>query len=180
MNIVFVVMLVLFLYELPIRADQISLIESKQDSTINVEEPFSLNDEEEPDVMVQTDDFQQMEEFMREENERLKDIKLLTLDVQKASLELKKKETDQKISQLTIAKDDMPSVGVEESVQTHPTIQLLGVFSSSAKKEAVLSINGKQGRVQQGEEFQGIRLVAVKSQMIKVEHQDGEIQELYL
>lgn len=124
------------------------------------------------------DDFEQMNEFIHQENERLKNIKLLNLDVEWANLKLKKKEIEQKIVQLDKAGGAGPSPTLTPGVSDKPVMKLLGIFESDAFKKAILNINGAKVNVQEGEQINGMLVKSITPQSVVLQFEDGQTQEL--
>ena len=170
------------------QANEISLIEhdilpkgnsEKETSVVTTEEDVLENAQEES----HNQDFEDMNDFIHTENEKLKDIRLLNLDLEKYNLEFKKKEIEQKMAQLNKLENPMiPSnqENIAGSKMVKPVLKLKSIFENEAKKQAMLSINGININVKQGEKVSGVTIKIISPQLVAVEYEDGDTQELHL
>jgi hypothetical protein len=171
-----------------VQANEISLIEGNElphmtaklkERAVDKQQESVLEDEDDE----QEDDLSQVDDFINKENNKLKDIKLLNLDLERAGLELKRKEIEQKISQLNKTEGTVPLSFQETSVDVKPSrplVKLVGIFESAMKKQAMLSINGQRRNVKEGQDIEGIVIKAIQSQAITIQYQDGQVQDIYL
>ncbi len=172
-------MLLFFLGQ--VRAHEVSLIEDeavKKDIIPSQQEPSEETEDETPD-----DDFQQMNDFIQQENEKLKNIKLLNLDLEHANLELKKKEIEQKISKLDKSEGALSASNQENTTDLktiRPVVKLVSIFESKTMKQAILSIDGVNINVKEGQQMDGVVIKSINSQAVMVEYEDGQIQKLSL
>ena len=165
---------------------EVSLLDEKdtQDSTILNEEQEnkSLEVEDNKEIDINNDKFNQMNDFVNEEDEKLKEIKLLDLDLQRADLELKRKEIEQKINQLDKV-ESFPLMKEHdqnaESVVILPSIKLLSIFISDLNKKAVISVNGVNSTVIEGQHIDSFLVKAIDSRKIVLQFSDGQIKELF-
>lgn len=125
--------------------------------------------------------FQEMNDFIHQENEKIKGIKLLNLDLQRVDLELKKKEIELKIDQLS--KGSMSNIKIEEGSSqpriSLPVLKLVSIFVSDNSKRAVISFNGVNRSVNEGDEIQSLSIQNINRQRVIVKDVNGQIQELY-
>lgn len=152
--------------------EKISMIEANTTNTI-INQEMSETEDNFPD-----DDFEQMHDFIQQENERLKNIKLLNLDVEWANLKLKEKEIEQKIGQLDKALGSMAPSTAGVGMRDKPVMKLLGVFESDAFKKAVVAIDGLRINVQEGEHVNGMLVKSITPQTVVLQWEDGQTQEL--
>ncbi len=160
-----------------IEADTIPPKASEKISMIQ-EKPIANQEVSETADDLADDDFEQMNDFIRQENEKLKNIKLLNLDVEWANLKLKKKEIEQKIVQLDKAEGTGALPTLTPGVSDKPVIKLLGIFESDVFKKAVLNINGAKVNVQEGEQINGMLVKSITPQSVVLQSEDGQTQEL--
>ena len=119
-------------------------------------------------------EFEQMDEFVRQENERLKAIKLLSLDLQWADLELRKRKIESKLAALTRGPVALPSANSEKTI-----LKVAGIFLSEGRKEALVDINGTRHAVSEGESLVGQMLVKqISSDEVVLEYPDGRQHNL--
>ncbi|MBF0490607.1 MAG: hypothetical protein HQL15_08355 [Candidatus Omnitrophica bacterium] len=128
------------------------------------------------------DDFQEMDDFIKQENERLKDIKLLNLDLERANLELKRREIEQKMVQLNKADGavSLEGEGDSDTQSNRPVIKLLGTFASASLKQAVLNVNGTSVHVKEGTDMDSFVVGSISPQAVIIQYEDGESQEFRL
>jgi hypothetical protein len=176
MNYLLVLVLSVFLSVQGACANEVSLLETGESS--NTVSSQAKKESYQPSLNVpeveEEDEFQEMADFIQQENERLKDIKLLNLDLERASLELKKKEIEQKMAQFH--KEENVMSQEDDDGVSRPSIKLLGVFLGGLKKQAVLSINGKQVNCKEGQYIEGINIASIDSRLVTVQYADGEKQ----
>ena len=126
------------------------------------------------------DGYGAMKDFIRQEDERLKDIKLLSLDLEKAGLELKKKEVQGKMAELSGAlvqeKGAAPKADDGE-----PDIHISGIIINDAVKQAFIGIDGKILCVREGQELAGkMKVTKITGQSVSVQFSDGKTRQLML
>ncbi|MBI3601272.1 MAG: hypothetical protein HY209_00015 [Candidatus Omnitrophica bacterium] len=164
-----------------VRAHEVSLIEEEAVKENIVTPQGEPSEEVEDDP--QDDDFQQMNDFIQQENEKLKSIKLLNLDLERADLELKKKEIEQKIAQLNKSEGTLSASSQENTTDlktSRPIIKLLSIFESKTMKQAMLSIDGVNINVKEGQQMDEMVVKSINLQTVIVEYEDGQTQELRL
>jgi|GEM_PF-6200593 len=170
-----------------LRADEISLIEkddlpktvSRITPAVTNQEEVATENEETPDEQ----ESQQIDDFIQKENEKLKDIKLLNLDLERSSLELKKREIEQKITQINKSEDPLPISNHENATEVKlikPTLKLLGIFESMGKKQALLNINGTNMNVKEGQNINGMIVKSINQQGVVMEYEDESSLQLNL
>ena len=186
MKIIVVLVVLGFFFGGQSLANQVSLIEDEdvpkdvsvvKEETVDNKE-ISLAEDENDN---QQDDLEEVNDFINQENEKLKDIKLLNLDLEKVGIELKRREIEQKIAQLDKTEGILaPTQDSSGDIKlSKPQVRLVGVFESASKKQAVLSINGEHINVKEGQEVEDIVVKTIKPQGVTIQYQDGQLQELY-
>ena len=184
--IIFISALMLFVGES--KSNEVSLIEQDVLSKVNSEVETNLISNEEDDSQelersYEDQDFLQMNDFIHKEDDKIKDIKLLNLDLEKSTLELKKREIEQKIAQLQRrevsfvlpSKDDR-----DDAKEVKPFIKLRSIFESQFKKQAVLNIDGTDINVTEGQKIKGVVIRGINQKVVVVEYGDGATEELSL
>ena len=125
-------------------------------------------------------DTQSMDVFLNEEQARLKDIKLLNLDLEKASLEFKKKELQSKTAQLAHV-PEIPSVSAMDNNREplKPVVKLIGLTVNGGFKQALIQSNGILYTVKEGEAFaDGLSVKSIASDKISIQHTDGKEEQI--
>ncbi len=111
---------------------------------------------------------EQLQDFMRKEDEKLKAIKMLDLDLTRADLELRKREIEVKLAGFN-ASPDAPASG----------IKVRGVMVNGDMHGVWMEVNGQDVHAAQGEYVSGgILLKSVKSNEVVLEHPDGKQEVL--
>ncbi len=168
-----------------------SVVQGKDDVDQEVSDE-GPQDEEDEDSLDQVQDhsmensedfqFQEMNDFINQENEKIKDIKLLNLDLQKADLELKKREIEQKIDRLSkvsmpmIKRDDTNGSAVDIGI---PILKVISIFVSDNNKKAVISFNGVNRQVHEGDKIESYNIQNIDPQRVIIKDSNGQTQELY-
>jgi hypothetical protein len=165
------------------QANDVSLIEEGVVVTPVLKQLPVINEQEVDDNKGQEDEFAQMDSFIKKENEKLKAIKLLNLDIERADLELKKREIEQKMVQLNVREGVSSTVKQEEGDEAKinkPILRLAAVLESNAKRQAILNFDGRHINVKEGQEVEGVLVKTIKTQGITIQYQDGQTKELSL
>ncbi len=118
---------------------------------------------------------------MRQEEQRVKAIKLLSLDLEKTDLELKQKEVQVKLAQLNKA-------NVGESLGTGAPMPDKSVFIKRLTaltvtedfKEAVLDINGVPITVHEGDSIIDGKVLHIDAQGVMLAYPSGKQEQLSL
>ena len=117
-----------------------------------------------------------MKDFIRQEDDRLKDIKLLSLDLEKADLEFKKKEIQTKMAGLsgTVAQDKgAPASG------DLTDIRVSGIVIKEGVGHAFISVEGKIFYVREGQDIGGkMKITKITDQVVFVQYPDGRTRPL--
>ena len=187
MHIIFLFLLTIFYAPITCSAEISLLDEDEQEeiNTVNNEAQTNETLEAQESIDSSSNDtkFQQMSDFIEEEDEKLKELKLLNLDLQKSDLLLKKKEIDQKINQLgrnenlSVFKEGRVESEVQEIV---PSVKLVSIFLSDSSKKAILNINGVNIAVSEGQQFDSFVTESIDAQKVLLEFEDGQSKELYI
>ncbi len=117
-----------------------------------------------------------MKDFIRQEDDRLKDIKLLSLDLEKADLEFKKKEIQAKMAGLsgTVAQDK----GIPASGDL-PDIRVSGIVIKEGVGHAFISVEGKIFYVREGQDIGGkMKITKITDQAVFIQYPDGRTRSL--
>ena len=187
MSRVMLVSLLLLAGCVPAGAEEISLItpikESKQ-ANVKLQKsqvlPQAAIKKETPKSNEHIDrDFQQMKDFMSEENERLKTLKILNLDLERAGLELKQKEIQVKMIKLNKEGGVLDSNAVVSVKSSKPMVKITSIFLNDEGKEAVINVDGLNLNAHEGEQIaSGIAIKKITPETVTVQYADGQIQEL--
>ncbi len=125
------------------------------------------------------EDYSAMRDFIKQEDERLKEIKLLTLDLEKADLEFKKKEIESKMSGLVGGPSPAQGIVSTKTADGLPDVQVSGVMINNTSKAAFINVDQKLFIVREGQEFgNGIKAVKITDQLVSVQYADGKIHSL--
>ncbi len=173
-------------------AKEMSLLETTMLPQLNTEQTDDQFDSDEEDVSeplendetkeeyVQDDDFEAMNDFIHEENERAKDIKLLSLDLEKAGLILKKKEIEQKIELLRRPQNgDLLKTDEDQESKSVSKFKLISVFVSSSVKKAILNINGVNYDFKEGQQIGDITVASIEPEKVVIKLSNGLTQDIY-
>ena len=117
-----------------------------------------------------------MKDFIRQEDDRLKDIKLLSLDLEKADLEFKKKEIQTKMAGLscTVA----PDKGVPASGDL-PDIRVSGIVIKEGVGHAFISVEGRIFYVREGQDIgDKMKITKITDQAVFIQYPDGRTRSL--
>ncbi len=119
-----------------------------------------------------------MKDFIRQEDDRLKDIKLLSLDLEKADLELKKKEIQTKMAGLsgTVTQDkSAPASG------GLPDVRVSGIVIKEGIGRAFISVEGKIFYVREGQDIgDKMKITKIADQAVFIQYPDGRTRPLEL
>ena len=172
----------------PVQAHEVSLIEREDDVSVEdseVQENTQINEEgvsQEREGVAQDQEFDQINDFIDQEDEKMKGIKLLNLDLERASLELKKKEIEQKMAQLNKSEGTFSVTSQDaasDETMHKPVVKLISIFQSPAGKQAVLNVNGVNINVKEKQQIDGVTIKTIDSQEVIVQYADGDSQHLY-
>ncbi len=165
------VMLVLLCSVINASAGDVSLIGVEQNE--EMEAPVSENPVVPSVKMEKIDaDLEEMHDFMRQENERLKVIKMLNLDVERADLELKKREIEVKIVELNKGQG---SAAVLPAVATGSVLKVAGIFMNGEMREALMDLDGVHVSVHEGQKLNnGIVIKKISADEVLIQHEDGQ------
>jgi hypothetical protein len=124
-----------------------------------------------------------MKDFIRQEDDRLKDIKLLSLDLEKADLEFKKKEIQTKMAGLggTVAQDkgapaSGPAIGGAGDL---PDVRVSGIVIKEGVGHAFISVEGRIFYVREGQDIGGkMKITKITDQAVFIQYPDGRTRSL--
>ncbi len=128
------------------------------------------------------DDGAAMETFFNEEQERIKTIKLLNLEVEKASLEFKKQEIQSKMAELNHGASavlaPVSATGQEQGVPK-PVFKVMGLTVSGKFKQALIQADGVLYAVSPGGSFgAGHQVKSIDADKVVVQKSDGTQEEI--
>ena len=117
-----------------------------------------------------------MKDFIRQEDDRLKDIKLLSLDLEKADLEFKKKEIQAKMAGLsgTVTQDKgaLTPGGLTD-------IRVSGIVIKEGVGHAFISVEGRIFYVREGQDIGGkMKITKITDQAVFIQYPDGRTRSL--
>lgn len=125
------------------------------------------------------DGFTQLKEFMRQEDERLKTIKILNLDVERADLELKKRQIELKLADLN--KNTSVAISSNPINPSKPVFRLAGIFVQEDTRQALMNVNGVNMQVGEGKPLaEGVMLKRIDTDTAVLKYPDGKEETLYL
>lgn len=119
-----------------------------------------------------------MKDFIRQEDDRLKDIKLLSLDLEKADLEFKKKEIQTKMAGLSgaVAQDKGASTSGDL-----PDIRVSGIIIKEGVGHAFISVEGRIFYVHEGKDIgDKMKIIKITDRSVSVQYPDGRTRLLEL
>lgn len=119
-----------------------------------------------------------MKDFIRQEDDRLKDIKLLSLDLEKADLEFKKKEIQAKMAGLsgTVTQDKgaLTPGGLTD-------IRVSGIVIKEGVGHAFISVEGRIFYVREGQDIgDKMKITKITDQAVLIQYPDGRTRSLEL
>lgn len=117
-------------------------------------------------------EFERMREFMRQEEERIKQIKMLNLDLERANLELKKRQVDAQLAELGPKQGTtaLPAADLPKA----PIIKLNGIVMAQDMQRAWITVDGTQSFFKEGQAIgTGLTLRKIAPDSVVVEHADG-------
>ncbi len=124
-------------------------------------------------------DYDQMKEFMRQENERMKAIKILSLDLERADLELRKRQIEVKLSELN--KNNPAFTAGMSADFSQPVLRLSGIFIGGDSREALVNVKGINIQVSEGKPIEkDIVLKKIGTDHVLLEHTGGKQEALHL
>lgn len=140
---------------------------------------FALNAWAAPDLKGADPGFEQMKEFLRQENERIKAIKILNLDLERADLELKKRQIEIKLANLN--KHTVVPAGPASAVFLKPAFKLRGIFTSAETRQALINANGVTIQAIEGQTVgEGVTVKQITNDAAVLEYTDGKQETLNL
>jgi len=140
-------------------------------------EKKKITQEEKPSKEVPIDQsFDQMKEFMRQEDDRIKAIKILNLDLERANLELKKGEIEVKIADLNRNQNvAVGSSGLPADFPKPALSKLCGIFVNGRNKKALMNVGGSYIQAGEGDTLRGGILVkSINADTVLLEYFDGK------
>ena len=121
------------------------------------------------------DSYAAMKSFIQQEDERLKDIKLLSLDLEKKQIQAKMAELGGAVAQ------DKGIRSSAETVDKPLDIRVSGIVINDTVKQAFISIDGKTFSVREGREITDkIKVVKITGQSVSIQYADGQTRQLGL
>ncbi len=119
-----------------------------------------------------------MKDFIRQEDDRLKDIKLLSLDLEKADLEFKKKEIQTKMAGLSGAVTQDKGAPASGGL---PDVRVSGIVIKEGVKHAFISVEGRIFYVREGQDIgDKMKITKITDQAVFIQYPDGRTRPLEL
>jgi hypothetical protein len=168
-----------FLLLLPtvnVYAEQVSLIQMPEPQVIlppAVELP--IKEEDVPKQQVPDENFLEMKAFMKEQDVRLKAIKLLNLDVARADLELKRREIESKLAGLNQSSSTSMQMSMKDS---DTSIHVASILISPKKREALLQTGGLRSRVQEGSKINDKTVSKIEADAVTFKDINGNTETI--
>ncbi len=123
----------------------------------------------------------EMDAYIREEEGRIKDIKLLSLDLEKANIQLKRKEIESKMAELN--KTNAPTlVTMPQSLPSGGVLlkRLTALTVSGDFKEATININGVSMMAHEGDAVGEAKVATINAQGVDIIYPNGKKEKLTL
>lgn len=171
------ILLVLFLSTMNVWAGEVSLIERNAGLAGQKPAPEKkiVQEKKAPEKVPIDQSFEQMKEFMRQEDERIKTIKILNLDLERANLELKKGEVAVKIAAIG------PSSSLSTGTSKPASPKLCGIFAQDNNKEALINVSGVYIQAGEGEALRdGVLVKKIGPEAVLLEYPDGKKETIEL
>lgn len=112
-------------------------------------------------------------DFIEQENERLREIKLLDLDLQRSSLKLKQKEILTKMAQLN-------HVPADDQQHTAEHLVLKGIIEQGEIRQAIVQDNGKTSTLKKGDAILGQQIIRIEKNKVVFKDALGQEKEILL
>jgi hypothetical protein len=123
--------------------------------------------------------YEDMRQFMGQEDERIKAIKILDLDLQRADLELKKRQIEVKLADLN--KSNAALSPLTASGFLKPAFKLSGIFMSGSHREALIDVQGANIQAEEGKMIQdGVIVAKINTDSALLKYADGKQETLNL
>jgi hypothetical protein len=117
-------------------------------------------------------DFQQMKEFIQQENDRMKEIRILNLDLERADLELRKKEIETKLAGMN---KNGRVITSGFSAAAKPVLKVTGIFVNGVDRQVLMNVDGVNIQVKEGESVrQGVIIKKITSDTVLLQYADGK------
>ena len=128
------------------------------------------------------DGYESMKGFIQQEDDRLKEIKLLSLDLEKAGLELKKKEIQNKMEGLNGAlPQEKGAASVVRNTGASSDLRLSGIMINDKVRQAFIVAQGKQLSVHEGQDLaNGMKIAKITAKSVSIVYADGTTRQLEL
>jgi hypothetical protein len=161
----FVIIYFVMLFQ--VNAKEISLLDQEEIEPTEV----SLPKDEKTVLIKDADNLENktldaMREFMNLENERLREIKLLDLDVTRANLRLKQREAETKLVQLN-QEYAIPSSKISSNDPLVSPMVLKGVMKVGKEYQAIARVKDKIINVKEGDELDiGLKVLRIENDKV--------------
>lgn len=166
----------------PVFADELSLIDHKQlnkaiDTSV---EPAEENEEEKVDLTKDKVSNMELEDpFIEDEAKKIREIKLLSLDVQKTDLELKRQQMLVKMQKIN-NQTESHIVHEQGNMQKMINVVVKSILIAGTKKLAVMGVNNKYFTVSEQQHFsEGLVIKAIEADKVQVQYLDGRVEDIY-
>lgn len=135
-----------------------------------------------PQVGSNESSFNSFQEQLHAENEHLKKIKMLSLDLEQVDLELKKREIEVKLSKLNgQGFNQTSSAAVTSELGGNFSMRLMGTYVNANKSLAFMLIDGLPRTVGAGEVLRdGSKVLKVGVNAVEIRKKDGVLTNILL
>ena len=177
-----IIVMVLFLNAVNVWAGEVSLIEKNTITAKKtpVKEKSMIQEKKAAKAEPIDQGFEQMKEFIQQENERLKAIKILNLDLERADLELKKGEIEVKIAGLNRG-SNAAIAGLSTGISKPAVVKLCGILMNGDDREALVNMDGIYVQIKEGFALRNGALVRkVSDDAVVLEYADGKKETISL
>lgn len=173
-----IILVLILLFVVPqVFADEVGLIDANLPKLeTNMHEDTVVEKDVVPQEQ-QSSTLREVDDFARQEEEKIKSIKLLSLDLEKAGIELKQREIQVKISELN---KTGPLVVALSSTQASVPRRLIALTLTDDFKEAVMDVGGSSIIVHEGDSIADAKVESINAQGVIIRNADGTQESLIL
>ncbi len=161
--------------ELSMLGDQ-QVIESKAEVVID---KMPIIQPQAETLPAQPQSLSDMDDYIHQEENRIKAIKLLSLDLEKANIELKQREVQVKLAELN--KSGVFTAPVASFSAQEPIVKrLISLMATGDFKEAVIEVNGAGVIVHEGDSIADGKVKHINDKGLLIVYEDGQEEQLRL
>lgn len=114
----------------------------------------------------------QQDDFLEEEVKKIREIKLLSLDVEKKGLEYKQQVINSRINKLNGLNDSLLNAPVYAN-RDESSIRVLATVVSDTSKYGIILINGVKQKVIENQQIDDIQVLQINKRAIKFKFSNG-------